>query len=132
MRGLRESRGREPNRVKMRRGCPSLAGLPTQRLAESGQTGSGDRVRRAGAEDRNLHYQPLTGGDTTGHSSQSFGPYGDDEPQGGDLQGRGEPEALQDATQAASDALADHLDTERPATPCPGGTVLDRDQFPTH
>ncbi len=46
------------------------------------------------------------------HASQSFNYFFDDEPQDGDLEERGEAKTLQDATQAAFDALADHLDIE--------------------
>ena len=42
----------------------------------------------------------------------SFDKFTSDEPQEGDLDEKGVAKTIQDATQAASDALADHLDIE--------------------
>jgi hypothetical protein len=46
------------------------------------------------------------------HVQQSFDAFSSDEPQDGDLDEKGEAMTLKDATQAAFDALADHLDID--------------------
>jgi hypothetical protein len=46
------------------------------------------------------------------HAQQSFDSFDGDGPQPGDLDEQGEAKTLEAATQAAFDALADHLDIE--------------------